>query len=131
MIRPEVRPLRTRSPSICGRAAPGRRCSPRSQPNMATIAAALIGAGVAYYGSRQANKRSRQEREAAEWMRENGMVAGDYGKDALARSKRALDPVYDYYSKLASGDRASAMQYLKPEIEATTAGSRRAFQTSS
>lgn len=98
---------------------------------MATIAAAVIGAAGAYYASRQANKRSRQEREAADAVARNSATAGKYGEDFLGMSKGALGPVYDYYRNLATGDRQALSQYLSPEILAATQGQRRAFQTSS
>lgn len=98
---------------------------------MATIAAAVISAGAAYYASRQAGKRSKQERAAADALGRNSETAGRYGEDMLGMSKEALGPVYDYYMQLAGGDRESLMRYLSPEILAQTQGSRRAFQTGS
>jgi hypothetical protein len=98
---------------------------------MATIAAALIAAGGTYYATRQANKRSGQDRQMSELLAKNSELAGEYGRDFLGKSRNALGPVYDYYRALASGDRNSVMQYLGPEFEAQSDGARRAFQTSS
>lgn len=98
---------------------------------MATIAAAVIGAAGAAYAARQAGKRSRSERDAANALARNSQLAGEYGEDFLGKSKEALGPVYDYYRNLATGDRQALMQYLSPEILAQTQGSRRAFQTAS
>lgn len=98
---------------------------------MATIAAAVITAAGAAYAAKQAKKRSRGERNAADAVTRNSELAGQYGEDLLGMSKDSLGPVYDYYRNLATGDRQSLMQYLSPEILAQTQGSRRAFQTSS
>lgn len=98
---------------------------------MATIAAALIGAGSAYYAGRQAKKRSLAERQAEELMGRNAQLSGDFGKDMLGRSKQALDPVYDYFNRLATGDRESLMQQFGPELDAQNDLTRRAFQTNS
>lgn len=98
---------------------------------MATIAAAAIAAGASYYASRQAGKRSRQEREAADRMGRNAETAGEYGEDFLGMSKEALGPVYEYFKTLSTGDREALMRYLSPEIMAQTEGSKRAFQTGS
>lgn len=97
---------------------------------MATIAAALIGAGATYYAGRQANKRSRSQRQMEDLMRRNAELTGGYGEEMLGYSREAMKPVYDWYTKLGTGDRDTLMQHFKPEIEAEGAAGRRAFQTS-
>lgn len=96
---------------------------------MATIAAALIGGGATYLAAKQAGKRSPQQREAERLLGENTKLASGYGTEMLDRSREALNPVYDYYRKLAGGDRNTLLQFLAPEISAQTDASRRAFQT--
>jgi hypothetical protein len=98
---------------------------------MATIAAAAIAAGATLYATKQAGKRSKQEQQAAALMNQNSALAGQYGKDLLGKSQSALNPVYDYYSKLATGDRSELMRFLSPEIMARSQASRQAFQTGS
>lgn len=96
---------------------------------MATIAAALIGAGTTYWAGRQANKRSPQERQMETLMGQNAQLSGQYGKDMLGRSREALDPVFDHYRTLASGDRNALMQYFAPDIDRQTTATQQAFQT--
>lgn len=98
---------------------------------MATIAAAIVGAGATYYASKQASKKSKAQRDAESLVNKNAGLSSTYGEEMLGYSKDALSPVYDYYRKLGAGDRNTMMQYLKPQIESQSDSSRRAFQTAS
>lgn len=95
---------------------------------MATIAAAIIGAGATYYAGRQANKRSKRQRQMEDVMANNAQLSGDYGARMLGRSEEALAPVYEHFKRLGTGDRQKLMEYFKPDIERQSMMSRQAFQ---
>jgi hypothetical protein len=96
---------------------------------MATIAAAIIGAGATVYASRQANKRSKRQKAMEDLMAKNARLSGDYGERMLGRSEEALASVYERFRKLAGGDRTKLMEYLKPELERQSAAARGAYQS--
>lgn len=85
---------------------------------MATIAAAIIGAGATYYATQQAKKKSAQQKAMEAQQYGFGTQLGGFGTEQLKQGAANLQMPVGYFSRLAGGNRASALQSLSPELTA-------------
>lgn len=84
----------------------------------AAIAVGVIGAGASVYSSHQAKKKSSQQKAMEAQQYGFGTQLGDFGTKQIEQGSANLQMPVGYFSRMAGGNRATALQSLSPELTA-------------